>query len=158
MIIAPRCVAEQFMNDQAVPFDTVLRNLRYGYPLSPQVWCMVKPRGHFILAVPVFEDRHQCSFSWNLQHLTANSARRCLGFLVHFASKFCVLLYWQRYCTALEQCATAKLCGVQQTAPPIFDTEPPRSTSAHILVKISFFICFLFSSCRWIKIYYDRPM
>ena len=109
MIIAPRCVAEQFMNDQAVPFDTVLRNLRYGYPLSPQVWCMVKPRGHFILAVPVFEDRHQCSFSWNLQHLTANSARRCLGFLVHFASKFCVLLYWQRYCTALEQWASASL-------------------------------------------------
>ena len=29
-----------------------------------------------------------------------------------FASKSCVLLYWQRYCTALEQCALAKLCGV----------------------------------------------
>jgi len=33
---------------------------------------------------------------------------------IHFASKSCVLLYWQRYCTALEQCASAKLCGVVQ--------------------------------------------
>ena len=31
---------------------------------------------------------------------------------IHFASKSCVLLYWQRYCTALEQWALAKLCGV----------------------------------------------
>jgi len=28
---------------------------------------------------------------------------------IHFASKSCVLLYWQRYCTALEQWASAKL-------------------------------------------------
>jgi len=33
---------------------------------------------------------------------------------IHFASKSCVLLYWQRYCTALEQWASAKLCGVVQ--------------------------------------------
>jgi len=26
--------------------------------------------------------------------------------------KSCVLLYWQRYCTALEQLASAKICGV----------------------------------------------
>jgi len=39
---------------------------------------------------------------------------------IHFASKFCVLLYWQHYCTALEQWASAKVCGVQQRAPPIF--------------------------------------
>ena len=32
---------------------------------------------------------------------------------LHFASKSCVL-YWQRYCTALEQRASAKLCGVVQ--------------------------------------------
>jgi len=31
---------------------------------------------------------------------------------VHFASKSCLLLYWQRYCTALQQRASAKLCGV----------------------------------------------
>jgi len=29
-------------------------------------------------------------------------------------------LYWQRYCTALEQWASAELCGVRQRAPPIF--------------------------------------
>jgi len=33
---------------------------------------------------------------------------------IHFASKSCVLLYWQRYCTALQQRASAKLCGVVQ--------------------------------------------
>jgi len=32
---------------------------------------------------------------------------------IDFASKSCVLLYWQRYCTALEQRASAKVCGVQ---------------------------------------------
>jgi len=32
---------------------------------------------------------------------------------IHFASKSC-LLYWQRYCTALQQRASAKLCGVVQ--------------------------------------------
>ena len=50
---------------------------------------------------------------------------------IHFASKSCVLLYWQRYCTALEQRASAKLCGavqrtrngiteLSQRSPPIF--------------------------------------
>jgi len=35
---------------------------------------------------------------------------------IHFASKSCVLLYWHgsRYCTALEQRPSAKLCGVVQ--------------------------------------------
>jgi len=33
---------------------------------------------------------------------------------IHFASKCCVLLFWQRYCTALEQWASAKLCGMVQ--------------------------------------------
>jgi len=33
---------------------------------------------------------------------------------IHFASKSCVLLYWQRYCTALQQRASAKRCGVVQ--------------------------------------------
>ena len=30
------------------------------------------------------------------------------------------LASWQRYCTALQQWASAKLCGVEQRAPPIF--------------------------------------
>jgi len=28
---------------------------------------------------------------------------------------------WQHYCTALQYWALAKLCGVEQRAPPIFD-------------------------------------
>jgi len=36
------------------------------------------------------------------------------------ASKSCVLLYWQHYCTALNHWVSAKLCGVHQRAPPIF--------------------------------------
>ena len=27
---------------------------------------------------------------------------------------------WQRYCTALQYWASAKLCGVEQRAPPVF--------------------------------------
>jgi len=61
---------------------------------------------------------------------------------IHFVSKSCVLLYWLCYCTALEQWASAKLCGVvaykewnygtfaprhfQQRAPPIFRGRPSR--------------------------------
>jgi len=35
---------------------------------------------------------------------------------IHFAFNFksCVLLYWQHYCTALEQWSSAKLCGIGQ--------------------------------------------
>jgi len=33
---------------------------------------------------------------------------------VHFASKSCVLVYWQRYCMVLQQRASAKLCGMVQ--------------------------------------------
>jgi len=33
---------------------------------------------------------------------------------IHFASKSFVLLYWQRYCTALEHYTSGKLCGVGQ--------------------------------------------
>jgi len=32
----------------------------------------------------------------------------------HFASKSCILIYWQHYCTALEQQPSAKLGGVVQ--------------------------------------------
>ena len=47
---------------------------------------------------------------------------------IHFASKSCVLLHWQRYCTALQQQASAKLrrgarnriTELSQRAPPIF--------------------------------------
>jgi len=93
----PYRLAANFLSRKAALFDTVFTFSsvehsglgRYGDPLSPfgdleasaQVWCMVKPTGHFILAVPVSKDRTQCSISWNahrvygsvrLQHLTAN--------------------------------------------------------------------------------------
>jgi len=42
------------------------------------------------------------------------------------------LSYWQRYYTAVEQWARAKLCGVEHRAPPIFGTA--TITLAHILV------------------------
>jgi len=32
------------------------------------------------------------------------------------------IAYWQRYCTALQQRASAKLCGVEQRARPIFNS------------------------------------
>jgi len=95
--ITPYELAKQFLSGQADPFDTVFTYSslehsglgRYGDPLSPfgdleataQVWCMVKPGGHFILAVPQHENRTSCAVKWNahrvygiarLQHLTAN--------------------------------------------------------------------------------------
>ena len=49
---------------------------------------------------------------------------------IHFVSKSCILLYWQCYCTALKQWASAKLCGERRGrelpsfrssfAPPVF--------------------------------------
>ena len=55
---------------------------------------------------------------------------------IYFASKSCVLLYWQHYCAALEHWASAKLCGVQQRVPPIFAGRPSRWASAHILIYL----------------------
>jgi len=57
--------------------------------------------------------------------------------------KSCVLLYWQRYCTALEQLASAKICGVLQGMElrnccrgcHLYSAgRPSRWASAHILV------------------------
>jgi len=95
--ITPYHLAEHFMNGSVAQFDTAFTYSsmehsglgRYGDPITPfgdleaaaQVWCMVKPGGHFILAVPVSNDRVNCSIIWNahriygdvrLQHLTAN--------------------------------------------------------------------------------------
>jgi len=62
---------------------------------------------------------------------------------IHVTSKSCVLLYWQRYCTALQQQASAKLCGVVQGMKlRIFRRgrhlysagRPSRWASVHILV------------------------
>ena len=65
---------------------------------------------------------------------------------IHFTSKSCVLLYWQRHYTALQQWASAKLCGmVQGMELPNFRTGhhlysaawPSRWASAHILHLVS---------------------
>jgi len=53
---------------------------------------------------------------------------------IHFACKSCVLLYWQRYCTALEQWLSAKFCGVRRGRHLYSAGWPSRSASAHILV------------------------
>ena len=62
---------------------------------------------------------------------------------IHFASKSCVLLYCQRYCTAVEQRPSAKLCGVVQGMElgnfgkrrHLYSAgRPSRWASAHILV------------------------
>ena len=44
------------------------------------------------------------------------------------------LSYSQRYCMAVEQWARAKLCGVEQRAPPIFGRATIRLGIAHIVV------------------------
>jgi len=63
---------------------------------------------------------------------------------IHFTSKSCVLLYWQRYCAALQQQASAKLCGVVQGMElpnfcgwrhPYSIGRPSRWAAAHILVQ-----------------------
>jgi len=51
-----------------------------------------------------------CTFSGALNCPWHNFAR-CK---IQFTCKSCVLLYWQRYCTALQQRASAKLCGLIQ--------------------------------------------
>jgi len=53
---------------------------------------------------------------------------------IHFVSKYYILLYWQRYCTALEQWVSAKLCSVQQGHHLCSAGWPLRWASAHILV------------------------
>jgi len=62
---------------------------------------------------------------------------------IHFASKSSALLYWQRYCTALDKWASAKLCGVKQRAPPIFGR---AAITLGIGPRSSFFFPRLFSA------------
>jgi len=64
---------------------------------------------------------------------------------IHFASKSCILLYWLRYCTALQQRPSAKLCSVVQGMELrnfrrwrhlYLVGQPSRLASVHILVII----------------------
>jgi len=61
----------------------------------------------------------------------------------HFTPKSCILLYWQRYCTALQQQASAKLWGVvhrmelrnfRRRRHLYLAARPSRWASANILV------------------------
>jgi len=63
---------------------------------------------------------------------------------IHFTSKFCVLLYWQHCSTALQQRASAKLCGMVQGMELrnfcrrrylYLPGQPSRWALSHILVK-----------------------
>ena len=63
---------------------------------------------------------------------------------IHFMSKSCVLLYWHHFCTALQQRASAKLCGVVQGMElrnfrrgcHVYSVwQPSRWASTHILVN-----------------------
>ena len=73
---------------------------------------------------------------------------------IHFTSKSCVLLYWQRCCTALQQPALAKLCGVaheielrnfRRGRHLYLAGRPSRWASAHILVNI----CYEYSGYKY---------
>jgi len=66
---------------------------------------------------------------------------------LHFASKSCVLLYWQCYCMALQQRASAKLCGMVQGMElrnflrrRHSAERPSRWASADILVLVTFLL------------------
>jgi len=79
---------------------------------------------------------------------------------IHFTSMSCVLLYWQRHCTALQQPASAKLCGVVQgielrnfrRGRHLYSTGRPLGwASTHILVLI-----ILTRSLRLVKEAFDK--
>ena len=66
---------------------------------------------------------------------------------IYFTSKSCIILYWHRYCSALQQRASAKLCGVVQgmelqnfrRGRHLYSAgRPSRWASAHILVEVFF--------------------
>ena len=71
---------------------------------------------------------------------------------IHFASKSCILLYWQHYCMAFKQWASVKVCGViQETELRNFRRErhlysarrPSHWASAHIVVLYIFIMATL---------------
>ena len=76
---------------------------------------------------------------------------------IHFASKSCVLLYWQRYCTALKQRASGKIFGMLhgmelrnfRRGRHLYSAGwPSRLASAHILVYAVSCPCTKYKHCR----------
>jgi len=83
----------QFQRVSRLGFDTVLTLLIVGQPN----FGLCSMFGRLV--------------SWYTIYTFSLSLTRCK---IHFASKSCVLLYWQRYCTTLEHWVAAKICGVVQ--------------------------------------------
>jgi len=85
-----------------------------------------------------------------------------------YPSKSCILLFWQRYCTALEHWASAKLCGDEEREPPMLGRTPSRWASAYILLLILFctisavFVVSIYSSVsvvrHWCNVYISVPV
>jgi len=77
---------------------------------------------------------------------------------IHFASKSCVLLYWQCYCMALEQCASVKLCVIQQRAPPVFGRASSMmlGISLHSSIELNT-LCKVRSMCwKWLQVMWNN--
>jgi len=87
-----------------------------------------------------------CLLRWYIIHTFSRALAPLRNFArcnIHFTSKSCFLLYWQRYCTALQQRVSTKLCGVVQGMElrncrgghHLYSAgRPSRWASAHILV------------------------
>ena len=60
------------------------------------------------------------------------------------------LSYWQRYCTAVEQWARAKLCGVEHKAPPIFG-------KATITLDTGILVCYILK-CEYHFLFIELPL
>jgi len=62
---------------------------------------------------------------------------------------------WLRYCTVLQQWASAKLCGVEQRAPPIFGRAAitlgigPHSSSSKLCVHMGDALSLADDSVKW---------
>ena len=74
--------------------------------------------------------------------------------------KSCVLLYWQRYCTTLEQYASAKLCGMLQgrelgsLGPRVY--APPRIAHGSVAIMLNIGPHSIYCSGGFLS--YGRPM
>jgi len=97
-------------------------SLQYRELRPSNVWDLLVCLGHpsklqrvsrlgFVTAVTLFTGGQPNFAQFSRAFATWRNFTRCK---FHFLSKSCVLLYWQRYCTALEQWASAKLCGMVQ--------------------------------------------
>jgi len=76
--------------------------------------CMLASLLHWHCSMDVNQTLHDVWPSPGLLPPEGILPARCKNSKIHFAFKSSALLCWQRYCTALEQWAYAKLCDVVQ--------------------------------------------